>query len=82
MSINTKKTSSKVAMIASKTLQSKNASQIQKSLAGSVLAQSNSNKQTGKEIEKKASQALKSSVTNAKTKTLAASAISQSNKQR
>lgn len=71
-----------MATIASKTLQNNNASKIQKSLAASVLAQTNSSKQTGKAIETKASQALKSSVTSAKTKALAASAMSQSNKKR
>lgn len=71
-----------MATVASKTLKSNSASKLQKSLAGSVLAQSNSSKQTGKSIETKASQTLKSSATSAKTKSLAASAVSQSNKKR
>lgn len=82
MSKNNKETSKKIASNAAKTLADPNASKIQKSLAGSALAQSNTNKQTGKAMEKKASNALKNPNSAAKTKQLAGSVVSQSNKKR
>jgi hypothetical protein len=77
---NTKQTGNKAATLASKTLKSSTASPLQKSLAGTVLAQSGTSKQTSKAMETKASGALKSGSTNAATKSLAGSAVSQSKK--
>jgi glycosyltransferase A (GT-A) superfamily protein (DUF2064 family) len=77
---NTKKTGSKATTLAAKTLRDPSASKIQKTLAGSTLAQSGTSKQTSKAVETKASTALKSSTTNAVTKSLAGSAVSQSKK--
>lgn len=78
---NSKQTGNKTATLASNTLRSSGASGLQKSLAGSTLAQSGTGKQTGREMETKASTALKSS-TSPTTKTLAASVVAQSNKKR
>lgn len=77
---NTKTSSSSLASIASKTLRNPNASAIQKSLAGSVLAQSGTNKTTGDSMETKASRALQRDGSSALTKSLAGSVVSQSNK--
>lgn len=77
---NTKISSSSLASIASKTLRNPNASAIQKSLAGSVLAQSGTNKTTGDSMETKASRALQRDGSSALTKSLAGSVVSQSNK--
>lgn len=77
---NNKQTGNKAATLASQTLRSPNSSAIQKSLAGSILAQSGTAKQTSKGIETKASNALKSAASSPKTKTLAGSAVSQSSK--
>jgi hypothetical protein len=79
---NTKQTSHRVATLAAETLQDANASQIQRRLAGSALAQSGGSKQTGAEMEKVASNVLKSDKYAAETKELAASVLSQSNKSR
>jgi hypothetical protein len=75
-----KQTGNKAATLASKTLQSTSASALQKSLAGSVLAQSGTGKQTSKAVETKASGALKSNTSSSTTKSLAGSAVSQSKK--
>ena len=80
MATNTKQTSNSVGSLAGKTLQSSNASQVQKSLAGSALAQSGTGKQTGAGMEAKASKALHSS--NTTTQKLAGSVVSQSNRKR
>ena len=80
--MNSKKTSKKVASAAAKIISDNNASQIQKSLAASALAQSSSSKQTGKEMEQKASAVLQSSKYNEQTKEFAGSVLSQSNKKR
>jgi hypothetical protein len=82
MSFNSKVSSPKIASAASATLQNKNASGIAKSLAGSVLAQSQLGLQTGKAMEAKASQVLQSNKYSSDTKALAASVLSQSNKLR
>lgn len=82
MAINTKQTSSSVASLAGKTLQSGGASQIQKQLAGSALAQAHSGKQTGAAIEATASKALRSGSASATTQKLAGSVVSQSNRKR
>jgi hypothetical protein len=82
MQINTKKTSSEMASLASKTLKNKNSSVIAKSFAASALSQTSTTRQTSSEIEAKASAALKSDKYNCITKSLAASVLSQSNKSR
>lgn len=82
MATNTKKTSTHVASRAAEILQDPNASQIQKSLAGSALSQSGSSKQTGAAMETKASKVLSSDKYAQETKELAASVLSQSNKSR
>lgn len=77
---NSKVTGSKISSLAGKTLGNASASQIQKSLAGSALAQSGTAKTTSKAVETKASQALQSQKSNTTTKSLAGSVVSQSNK--
>lgn len=73
MGSNTKQTSSQVASLAGKTLQSGSASAVQRSLAGSALRQAGSPAQTG---------ALTSAKSSATTKTLAGSVVAQSNRKR
>lgn len=82
MTKNTKQTSGAIASLAAGTLQDANASQIQRRLAGSALAQSGTSKQTGAEMETIASKVLSSDKYAHDTKTLAASVLSQSNKAR
>jgi hypothetical protein len=79
---NLKRTSPKVTQIVTKVLNDDKSSKIQKSLAGSLLSQTNTLKETGKIMEEKASIVLKSSKFNNTTKSLAGSIISQSNKKR
>lgn len=79
---NTKQSSSHMASIASSILTDDSSSQIQKTLAGSVLSQSGTSNQTGAEMETVASQVLQSDKYNDTTKSLAASVLSQSNKSR
>ncbi|WP_429169605.1 hypothetical protein [Aeromonas rivipollensis] len=75
---NKKQTSSPVATKAAQTLNNPNASKIQKSLAASALAQSNTNKQPSAAMEAKAGAALQSDKYNATTKTFAGSIVAQS----
>jgi hypothetical protein len=75
-----KSTGGKIASTAARTLSNPNASQIQKSLAGSALAQAGASKVTSKAMESGALAALKSQSSSATTKTLAASVVSQSKK--
>ncbi|MES2682221.1 MAG: hypothetical protein V4650_01785 [Pseudomonadota bacterium] len=82
MTKNTKHTSPRIATLASEALQSSSASQVQKSLAASALAQSASGKQTGAHMEEVASRVLRSEKYSEDTKELAASVLSQSNKLR
>ena len=82
MAKNTKQTTSKVAHLAAITLNDNRASGIAKSLAASLVSQTNSNKQTGEKLENVASKVLQSDKYNDTTKTLAASVLSQSNKER
>lgn len=77
-----KSSGGKAASTAGRTLNNANASQLQKSLAGSVLAQSGTSKVTGKAMEAKASGALRNPNSAATTKILAGSAVSQSDKKR
>ncbi|WP_241617310.1 hypothetical protein [Rosenbergiella epipactidis] len=82
MANNSKKTSSKIAYIAAKTLNNPNASGVQKSLAASALSQVGSSNQTSGAMEHKASIALNNPRSSELTKELAASVLSQSNKER
>ncbi|MBM2608943.1 hypothetical protein RFF20_00365 [Pasteurella multocida] len=77
---NTKTSSTSLASIASKTLRNPNTSTIQKSLAGSVLAQSGTSKTTGSSMETKAGKALQRNNSSPLTKSLAGSVVSQSDK--
>lgn len=82
MAHNNKQTSKSIASLASKTLKSSGASDLQKSLAASALSQTGNKNQTGSKMEDIASRALKNSRSADLTKTLAASVLSQSNKKR
>lgn len=82
MSKNPKETSPGVSSLAASTLGNPKASQIAKTLAGSVLSQTSTDKETGAELEDIASKVLRSSKYSGDTKTLAASVLSQSNKKR
>lgn len=79
---NSKQTSKGIGTLAAKTLQSKGASQIQKSLAGAALSQKSTTKQTGATMEDVAAKVLKSEKYSPATKKLAGSVLSQSNKKR
>lgn len=80
--MNNKVSSSKMASSASKILNAKNSSDIQRSLAASVLSQTSSGKMTGKHMEEIASAVLKSNKYSDVTKSLAGSVLSQSDKRR
>lgn len=82
MSPNSKKTSQRIASIASAALQNTNTSDIAKRLAGSALAQTGNGRQTGPELEDLASRVLRSDKYANSTKELAASVLAQSNKSR
>lgn len=82
MPSNPKKSSAKVAKLASETLRDPHASAIAKSFAASALAQARTGKQTGAEMEAKAGRALQSEKYSEETKTLAGSLVSQANKAR
>jgi hypothetical protein len=75
-----KSTGIKVASSAGRALGSSGSSAIQRSLAGSALAQAGTSKVTSKAVETKASAALKSGASSTLTKQLAASVVSQSRK--
>ena len=80
--MNKKTSGQKLASDASDIMKSKSSSQIQKSLAASVLSQRNTRKMTGQDMETKASMVLKSNKYSDTTKSLAASLLSQSDKKR
>ena len=82
MSRNTKATSPQVGTLAGRTLSDPNASAVQRSLAGSALAQRGTGKQTSAAVEQAASRALSGSRSADTTKTLAGSVVSQSNRKR
>lgn len=82
MGSNTKQTSSQVASLAGKTLQSGSSSGIERSLAGSALRQAGTAAQTCAKMEGRASGALDNARSSATTKTLAGSVVSQSNRKR
>lgn len=75
-----KSTGSKVATAAGRALSNPNASAIQRSLAGSALAQTGTSKTTSKPMETKASAALKNPNASANTRQLAGSVTSQAKK--
>lgn len=80
--MNKKVTSKETASNASNVLRSSSSSEIQKSLAASVLSQRNAGNMTGKDMEQKASAVLQSEKYSDITKSLAASVLSQSDKKR
>jgi hypothetical protein len=82
MSYNKKRTSESVASLAGKTLNSDNASNIQKILAAGALSQCVPTRQTGSQLEDIAAKALASSKYSDITKTLAGSVLAQANKKR
>lgn len=82
MSKNIKQSSSHLASTAGAILGKSNTSHIARTLAASVVAQTNSGKQTGKGMEAIASNVLKSDKYSEITRALAASLVSQSNKSR
>lgn len=82
MSANSKKSSKVVTHLAAQILKDPQAKKIDKSLAGSVLAQANTAKETGKSMEAKAAAALREGKSDSVTKTLAGSVVAQSNKAR
>lgn len=79
---NSKRTSPSIASLAAITLQNSRASGIQKTLAGSAMAQAGSKKVTGAEVEDKASAALRNPHSSDVTKSLAGAVLSQSDKKR
>jgi len=82
MSKNNKQTSPQIASLASNTLHDSNASKVAKSLAASLISQTNTGKQTGADLETRASKVLQSLKNSDDTKSLAASVLTQSNKER
>ena len=82
MGINTKQTQPKITTLAVKTINSKTASQIAKSLGASALAQTNTSKQTSAKMEKIASKVFSSNNYSKDTKSLAGAVLSESNKER
>lgn len=80
--MNKKTSGQRISTQASEILRSNNSSQIQKSLAASVLSQRNTSKVTGKAMETKASNVLNSSKYSNMTRRLAASILSQSDRSR
>lgn len=79
---NKKQTGRGIASLASKVLQNPNASNIQKTLAGSALSQSHTSRITSSKVETIAGKALQSDHYSQITKSLAGSIISQSDKKR
>lgn len=75
-----KSTGAKTATAASRALSNPNASKLQRSLAGSALAQAGTSKTTSKVMETKASAALSNPNSSATTKQLAGSVTAQSRK--
>ena len=76
----TKSSGSKTTALAAKILKSSGASQIQKQLAGSVLAQAHTSKVSSDAVAHKASVALNNPHSSNVTKHLAGSVLSQSTK--
>lgn len=82
MSKNQKQSSPSVAALAAKTMRDSNASNIERSLAASVVAQTNTGRQTGAAMEERAGKALANDRSSETTRRLAASVVSQANKSR
>ena len=80
--MNKKGSGQKLSTKASKIMRSNNSSQIQKSLAASVLSQRNTGKITGSAMESKESKLMNSNKYSGITKSLAASVLAQSDKSR
>lgn len=80
--MNKKSSGQKLSTQASKIMRANNSSQIQKSLAASVLSQRSTGKITGKAMETKASMVMNGNKYSGATKSLAASVLSQSDKNR
>lgn len=80
--MNKKGSGQKISTKASKIMRSNSSSQIQKSLAASVLSQRNTEKITGSAMESKASKVMNSNKYSGTTKSLAASVLAQSDKSR
>lgn len=78
--MNAKSTGAKVATTAGRALSDTKASGLQKSLAGSALAQAGTGKVTSKAMETKASNALKSANSSPRTRELAGSVTAQARK--
>ena len=74
------RTSPSVASQAGKALNNSNASAVQRSLAGSALAQAGTAKRTSAELASTASKALESPRSSAQTKDLAGSVLEQRRK--
>lgn len=79
---NSNRSGSSTTSLAARTLTSKSASGVQKSLAASVLSQASTNRVTGKAMEGIASSALRSAKASPTTQKLAGSVVSQSSKKR
>lgn len=75
-----KHSSSELASLASEILRDPNSSQIQKTLAGSVLSQTRTEKITSSELESKAAKVLQSNHYANTTQSLAGSVLSQAKK--
>ncbi len=75
-----KKTSDEIAKIASKILKDDSYSETSKSVAGSVLSQTNTKKGTSKDISEKASKVLRDDRFSKESKSAARSALSQAKK--
>jgi hypothetical protein len=82
MSFNKKHSSAALASLAAQTLRDEHASNIQRSLAGSALAQADRGKQTGPEMEDRAARALRNERSSDLTRELAGSVLSQANRER
>lgn len=80
--MNSKKTGKPIASAAGKILRDKNASEIQKRLAGCALSQVDGSKQTGSDMEVIAAKVLNSNKYAEVTKSLAGTILSQSNPER
>lgn len=76
--MNKKQTSKSISSMASGVLRNPNASQVQKTLAGSALAQSQTDKQTSDRVETIASKVLNSNRYANETKSLAGTVLAQS----
>jgi hypothetical protein len=79
---NKKSSTPSTSHLASNILRDHSSSEIAKSLAGSVLSQTDSSKQTGEKLEDLASKVLNSNKYSEDTKSLAGSVLSQSDKKR